>query len=113
MKSDDVVAFVADSLADSSDSKKDSLGQEDGTLYKGLIDTLANMYGFVCRGRGKVPQARLQEIASGAHTMVEYAPAVLGGESESEEDRKDLKLAEKMDGHIDEAVAFLQSLEIV
>lgn len=82
-------------------------------MYKGLIDTLANMYGFVCRGRGKVPQARLQEIASGAHTMVEFAPAVLGGENETEEDRKDLALAGTMDHHIDEAVAFLESLEIV
>ena len=82
-------------------------------MYNGLIDTLANMYGFICRGRGKVPQARLQEIASGAHTMVEYAPWVLGNESDSAEDLKDLKLAEKMDGHIDEVVAFLNSLEIV
>lgn len=82
-------------------------------MYKGLIDTLANMYGFICRGRGKVPQADLQQIASGAHTMVQYAPAVLGGDKESEEDRKDLALAGKMDGHIEEAVAFLQSLEIV
>ena len=113
MKSDDVVAFAADSLADSSDSKKDSLGQEDGTMYKGLIDTLANMYGFVCRGRGKVPEAGLQQLAGGAHTMVQYAPAVLGGENETEEDRKDLALAEKMDDHIGDAVAFLNSLEIV
>jgi len=82
-------------------------------MYKGLIDNLAFVYGFICKGRGKVLQADLQAVANGAHTMVEYAPAVLGGESESEEDRKDLKLAEKMDGHIDEAVAFLQSLEIV
>jgi hypothetical protein len=80
-------------------------------MYKGLIDTLANMYGFVCRGRGKVPQARLQEIASGAHTMVEYAPAVLGGEDEQEEDRKDLALAGKMDDQIEEATVFLLSLE--
>ena len=82
-------------------------------MYKELIDTLANMYGFVCRGRGKVPQAGLQQIASGAHTMVQYAPAVLGGENEEDEDRNDLALAEKMDDHISDAVAFLNSLEIV
>lgn len=82
-------------------------------MYKGLIDTLANMYGFVCKGRGKVPQARLQEIAGGAHTMVEFAPEVLGGENETEEDLKDLMLAGKMDDHIGDAVAFLNSLEIV
>lgn len=81
-------------------------------MYKGLIDNLAFVYGFICKGRGKVPQEDLQAVANGAHTIVQHAPAVLGGEDEKEEDRKDLALAGKMDHHIEDAVLFLQSLEI-
>ncbi len=82
-------------------------------MYKGLIDNLAFVYSFICKGRGKVPQEELQAVANGAHTIVKNAPAVLGGEDEKEEDRKDLALAGKMDCHIEDAVLFLKSLEIV
>lgn len=82
-------------------------------MYKGLIDNLAFVYSFICKGRGKVPQEELQAVANGAHTIVKNAPAVLGGEDEKEEDRKDLALAGKMDYHIEDAVIFLKSLEIV
>ena len=82
-------------------------------MYRGLIDHLAFVYGFVCKGRGKVPEDQLRAIADGTHAVVRNAPAVLGGENETEEDRKDLALAEKMDDHIGDAVAFLESLEIV
>ena len=44
---------------------------------------------------------------------MKHAPAVLGGEDEQEEDRKDLALAGKMDEQIEEATVFLMSLEIV
>ena len=82
-------------------------------MYKGLIDNLAFVYSFICKGRGKVPQDDLRAVANGAHTLVRHAPAVLGGEDEQAEDRKDLSLAGKMDEHIEEAVVFLASLEIV
>lgn len=82
-------------------------------MYKGLIDNLSFVYSFICKGRGKVPQDDLHAIAAGAHTIVSHAPAVLGSEDEKEEDRKDLALAEKMDYHIEDAVLFLESLEIV
>ena len=82
-------------------------------MYKGLIDNLAFVYAFICKGRGKVPQDDLRAVADGAHTLVRHAPAVLGGEDEQDEDRKDLSLAGKMDEHIEEAVVFLASLEIV
>ena len=82
-------------------------------MYRGLIDHLAFVYGFVCKGRGKVPEDQLRAIADGTHAVVRNAPAVLGGEDEKEEDRKDLALAGKMDYHIEDAVLFLKSLEIV
>ena len=82
-------------------------------MYKGLIDNLAFVYSFVCKGRGKIPQEDLKAVATGAHTIVKNAPVVLGSEDEKDEDRKDLALAEKMDYHIEDAVLFLQSLEIV
>ena len=31
-------------------------------MYRELIDHLAFVYGFVCKGRGKVPQADLRTI---------------------------------------------------
>ena len=82
-------------------------------MYKGLIDHLAFTYGFICKARGKVSEKDLRGIADGAHLVVRNAPAVLGGEDEKEEDRKDLALAGKMDEHIEDAVVFLNSLEIV
>ena len=81
-------------------------------MYRGLIDHLAFVYGFVCKGRGKVPEDQLRAIADGTHAVVRNAPAVLGGEDEKEEDRKDLMLAGKMDQQIEEATVFLMSLEI-
>ena len=82
-------------------------------MYRELIDHLAFVYGFVCKGRGKVVQEELRAIADGTHAVVRNAPAVLGGEDEKEEDRKDLALAGKMDEQIEEATVFLLSLEIV
>ena len=82
-------------------------------MYKELISHLAFTYSFICKGRGKVKEEDLVGIADGAHAIVKNAPAVLGSEDEKEEDRKDLALAEKMDYHIEDAVLFLQSLEIV
>lgn len=82
-------------------------------MYKGLIDNLAFVYGFICKGRGKVPEMDLRSVADGAHTLVKHAPAVLGGEDEQADDRADLALAGEMDRHIEEAVVFLEHLEIV
>ena len=80
-------------------------------MYRGLIDNLAFVYGFICKGRGKLGDDDLRAVANGAHTIVKHAPAVLGGEDEQEEDRKDLALAVKMDDQIEEATVFLLSLE--
>ena len=83
-------------------------------MYKGLIDNLAFVYSFICKGRGKLSQEDNSALANGAHTLVRNAPAVLGDEgSETGEDRKDLALAGKMNEQIEEAVVFLGSLEIV
>lgn len=82
-------------------------------MYKGLIDNLAFVYGFIHKGRGKLDEDALRSVANGAHTLVHYAPAVLGGEDEQEEDRKDLAVAVNMDKQIEEATIFLLSLEIV
>lgn len=81
-------------------------------MYKELISHLAFVYGFVCKGRGKVATGDLRAIADGTHAVVRNAPAVLGGEDEQEEDRKDLALAGKMDDQIEEAMVFLMSLEL-
>lgn len=82
-------------------------------MYKGLIDNLAFVYGFIHKGRGKIPQDELRKVADGTHMIVKNAPAVLGGEDEQEEDRKDLAVAVNMDRQIEEATLFLLSLEIV
>lgn len=82
-------------------------------MYKELISYLAFSYGFICKGRGKMSEEAVQGIATGAHMVVANAPAVIGGEDEKEDDRKDLALARKMDEQIEEAVVFLLNLEIV
>ena len=82
-------------------------------MYKGLIDTLAFTYGFIARGREKMTDQQRRELAVGAHTLVSCAPAVLGGEDESAQDRADLQMARKIDDHIEDSVVFLQHLEIV
>ena len=53
-------------------------------MYRELIDHLAFVYGFVCKGRGKVAQEELRAIEDGSHAVVRNAPAVLGGEDEKE-----------------------------
>ena len=82
-------------------------------MYKGLVDNLAFMYGFITRGRGKIAEDDMRKMATGAHVMVKNAPAVLGSEDERPDDRADLAEAMKMDEHIEEMVVFLQHLEIV
>lgn len=83
-------------------------------MYRGLIDHLAFVYGFICKGRGRVPENALRTVAEGAHATVKYAPQVLAGEiPESAGDRADLALAGEMDRHIEEAMVFLEHLEIV
>lgn len=86
-------------------------------MYRGLIDTLAFTYSFICKGRGKIDKDGMNALAAGAHTMVGCAPDVLGREDVDQaaqaEGKKDLKEAAQMAQHIDEMVVFLQSLEIV
>lgn len=60
-------------------------------MYKELISYLAFSYGFICKGRGKMAEEAVKGIATGAHMVVANAPAVLGGEDEKEDDRKDLR----------------------
>lgn len=80
-------------------------------MYKGVIDHLAFVYGFICKGRGKLNDKELRKIADGTHTIVATAPAVIGTEEATKEDGKDLQLILKMDSQIEEATVFLMSLE--
>ena len=82
-------------------------------MYRGLIDHLAFVYGFIYKGRGKMDAGDMKAIANGAHTLVMRAPAVLGGEMDQADDRADLAAAKKMDEQIDEAVVFLTHMEII
>ena len=82
-------------------------------MYKGLIENLAFVYGFIARGRERMTDEDRRAVAAGSHTLVKCAPAVLGGEDESAQDRADLQLARRMDDHIEDSVVFLQHLEIV
>lgn len=81
-------------------------------MYKGLIDNLAFVYGYIARGREKMTDEDRRAIAEGSHTMVRKARDVLGGDSETAQDRADLELARRMDDHIEDSVVFLQHLEI-
>lgn len=78
-----------------------------------MVDNLAFVYGFICKGRGRIKEEDMRGIVNGAHTIVKNAPAVLGGDTETEEDKKDLALAGNMDLQLEQAMVFIQSLEIV
>ena len=80
-------------------------------MYKGLIDHLAFVYGYICKGRGKLNEKELRSVADGTHTIVRTAPAVIGMEDLQADDKMDLQLALKMDRQIEEAAVFIQSLE--
>ncbi|MBO7663068.1 MAG: hypothetical protein J6U01_06835 [Clostridia bacterium] len=82
-------------------------------MYRGLIDNLAFVYGFLYKGRGKIPADGMRAIAEGAHTLAAHAPAVLGTGEETRDDLADLAAARKMDAQIEEATVFLTSMEIV
>ena len=82
-------------------------------MYKGLIDNLAFVYGFIARGREKMTDQDRRAVANGSHALVRCAPAVLGGDDETAQDRADLQLARRMDEHIEDSVVFLEHLEIV
>ena len=82
-------------------------------MYKGLIENLAFVYGYIARGREKMTDQQRREVAVGAHVLVQCAPDVLGREDETAQDRADLELARKMDDHIEDSVVFLEHLEIV
>jgi hypothetical protein len=81
-------------------------------MYRGLIDYLAFTYGFICKGRGRADEKDLRGIADGAHLVTKNAPAVLGTENQTSDDKKDLAMAVEMDKHIEEAITFLMNLEI-
>lgn len=82
-------------------------------MYKGLIDNLAFVYGFIAKGRERMTDADRRDVAEGCHTLVKCAPAVLGGEDERAEDRADLAVAQKVDVDIEGMTVFLMSQEIV
>lgn len=84
-------------------------------MYRGLIDHLTFVYSYVCKGRGKLTEDDMDALSRGAHTLTANAREVLGDGTavETEEDKKDLAEAGKIDTHIEEMCVFLNSLEIV
>lgn len=83
-------------------------------MYRGLIDHLAFVYGFLYKGRGRLNEEDMRVIADGAHAVTRNAPAILGGRSEElADDKADLAAARKMDAQIEEAAVFLMNLEII
>ena len=82
-------------------------------MYKGMIDALAFMYGYIARGREKMTDEERRAVANGAHTLVFKAQLVLGRDDDTAQDRADLELARRMDDHIEDSVVFLEHLEIV
>lgn len=83
-------------------------------MYKGLIDHLVWVYGYVCKGRGKLSGDDMTAIAKSSRILTENAPEVIGNhEVEGAEDRADLAEARKINTDIEEMSVFLMSLEIV
>lgn len=82
-------------------------------MYRELVDHLAFVYGFICKGRGMMKTGDMEQISSGAHVMVRNAPTVLSSGEESTQDSQDLGECELMLGHIDEMIVYLNGTEII
>ena len=82
-------------------------------MYRELIDHLAFVYGFICKGRGMIKTEDMEKISDGAHAMGENAPDVLGVRENTLQDAKDLGECDKMLEHIDEMIVYLGVTEIV
>lgn len=84
-------------------------------MIRELINHLTFTYSIMCRAKGLVRDSQLQNMAVGAHSTMETCSALAAQNQESltKNDRELLKEAEFIDGQIEEAFLFLQSLEIV
>lgn len=82
-------------------------------MYRELIDHLAFVYGFICKGRGMMKTEDMEKISGGAHAMVDNAPDVMGGREHSLQDARDLGECDKILEHIDEMIVYLNYTEIV
>ena len=81
-------------------------------MYRELIDHLAFVYGFICKGRGMMKQGDMEKISGGAHAMVENAPGVMATRENTRQDDRDLCECCKMLEHIDEMIVYLNFTEI-
>lgn len=83
-------------------------------MYRELIHSLTYMYSVICRGKGRLKDSDLRQIANGAHTLTASAPAVETlTKEETANDKAYLKEAQKIDEQIEEITIFPLSLEIV
>lgn len=84
-------------------------------MYRELIYSLTYMYSTICRAKGRVQDSDLRHIADGAHSLTITAPVAenLNGREETENDKKYLKEAQKIDEQIEEMTVFLMSMEII
>jgi len=82
-------------------------------MYRELIDHLAFVYGFICKGRGMMKSGDMEKISGGAHAMVENAPEVLATREASGQDNRDLGECDKILEHIDEMIVYLNTTEII
>lgn len=82
-------------------------------MYREMIDYLAFVYGFVCKGRGMMKQGDMERISSGARAMVENAPTVLATREATAQDNRDLGECEKILDHIDEMIVYLNVTEVI
>ena len=82
-------------------------------MYRELIDHLAFVYGFICKGRGMMKTDDMERISGGAHAMVDNAPDVLGNREATMQDARDLGECDKILDHIDEMILYFNTTEIV
>lgn len=82
-------------------------------MYLEMIDYLAFVYGFVCKGRGMMEKGNMERISSGAHAMVENAPTVLATRETTAQDNRDLGECRKILDHIDEMIVYLNVTEVI
>ena len=82
-------------------------------MMRELLDHMTFVYGFICKGRGRIEEDAMLQISDGTKAMVENAPVVIGKESPTVEETRDYDTCKKIMENIDEIIVYFHNTEII
>ena len=82
-------------------------------MMRELLNTMTFVYGYICKGRGKIKEDDIRQISAGAKAMVENIPVAFGIEIQSIDDYRDFDTCKKVMENIDEIIVYFHNTEII